>query len=285
MDPVVRYLQQAVAESSSDVYLIPDGDDYQLVKRQPGGLSRRDPLSGEEGRRWLNTLKFAAGMNLVEQRRVQIGRLTLADVAAQMRLSTVGDHLDRETMVIRLLYGIPALDSYSRPLVESLVQASEGGGMIALAGPTGAGKTTLLYQVARELARNKMVLTIEDPVEILAPAFVQLQVNPQAGMTYEALLKAALRHRPDVLVIGEIRDRATAQAGIEAALSGHVVLTTIHARSAQGVAMRLQALGIAAPYVQAALRVSGYLQLAVEPVIHAQLDLLPAVEKRGLFGA
>ncbi len=92
-------------------------------------------------------------------------------------------------------------------------------GMLTLAGPTGSGKTTLLYQLATRLAASKMVLSIEDPVEINQPQFLQLQVNPEAEMSYPQLLKAALRHRPDVLLIGEIRDRQTARAPVKLPLA------------------------------------------------------------------
>ncbi|WP_263849406.1 GspE family protein [Lacticaseibacillus saniviri] len=117
-------------------------------------------------------------------------------------------------------------------------------------------------------------MTIEDPVEIAESRFLQLQVNPEAQMTYAALLKAALRHRPDVVVIGEIRDRETAQMACEAAISGHIVLATVHARSVQDVPMRLISLGVDADLVHAALIATVAIELKYEPEITPQITIL-----------
>ncbi len=119
-----------------------------------------------------------------------------------------------------------------------------------------------------------MVLSIEDPVEINQPQFLQLQVNPEADMTYPQLLKAALRHRPDVLLIGEIRDRQTAQSACEAAISGHIVLATVHARSAADTPLRLSSFGLPDELVAAALTASAAISLQYRPMIHPVAEVV-----------
>ncbi|WP_461226441.1 ATPase, T2SS/T4P/T4SS family [Lacticaseibacillus suihuaensis] len=274
MEPLMAILKAAVAAWASDLYLLPKPVGYRVVVRTSTGLAGDRTVSQAQGRQWLNYLKYAAGMNVSEHRRVQLGAVTLDGLATPLRLSSVGDYAGRETLVIRFLHGVPALDEWSRPVVATLVALAARRGLIALSGPTGSGKTTLLYQVAAQLAATQMVMTIEDPVEIIQPAFVQLQVNPEADMTYAALLKAALRHRPDVLVIGEVRDFATAQQACEAAISGHLVLTTVHARTAALVPLRLQALGVVDALVQAAMTAAAAVTLVPRPVPHPVLDLV-----------
>nr|WP_274379968.1 ATPase, T2SS/T4P/T4SS family [Lacticaseibacillus baoqingensis] len=259
---------------ASDVYLLPQAATYGLFFRLPAGFVHQVAVPPEEATRWINYLKYQAGMNVAEHRRVQLGALRLAQLEVALRLSTVADAQGAETLVARLIYGIPELNAVSAKTVQQLADTLAQPGLLALSGPTGSGKTTLLYQVAKRLAPNKMVMTIEDPVEIVHPEFLQLQVNESAQMGYAALLKAALRHRPDILVIGEIRDGETARSACEAAISGHIVLATVHARSAELVPLRLTALGAGQALVQAALVASAQVRLMLEPQVHAQVHLI-----------
>lgn len=159
--------------------------------------------------------------------------------------------------------------------LQQLIAITTQPGLHILAGPMGSGKTTTIYGVAQKLAQqNKIVLTIEDPVEINNANFIQLQVNNTADMTYTNLIKSGLRHRPDVFVIGEIRDTQTAQATVHAALSGHTVLTTIHALAASEVTTRLLEMGVKQAYLQASLRSVTYQRLI--PNTKKQLHALQA---------
>ena len=117
-------------------------------------------------------------------------------------------------------------------------------GLIVTSGPTGSGKTTTMYNLAKMIGQNQMVMTIEDPVEIHEISFLQTQVNMTAEITYSKLLEAALRHRPDILIIGEIRNAITARLAIDAALSGHLVFATVHAKSTLQTISRLESLNI-----------------------------------------
>lgn len=281
MDELMDWLKQAQAKLASDVYFLPQAEDYAVYFRVAAQFQLQQRVASADAIRWINNLKFSAGMNVAEHRRVQLGALRLPEAKLELRLSSVGDVNNRESLVVRLLYGIPSLDAAAAQVVARLKAVIQRRGMLTLSGATGSGKTTLLYQLADQLAASKMVMTIEDPVEILHAAFLQLQVNPAAEMTYAALLKAALRHRPDVLLIGELRDQETAQVACEAALSGHIVLTTVHAREAALVPTRLIAMGVPRALVQAALTASAQVNLVWEPQVHADIELVVWQQAQG----
>ncbi|MCH4124378.1 MAG: Flp pilus assembly complex ATPase component TadA [Levilactobacillus sp.] len=257
-------LAAAVGQTASDIYILPQADSYQIRLRHATGLVAWQTLPADRGRQVISYFKFHANMTVSENRRPQVGAMTWpGPPPIELRFSTVGDFANRESLVIRLIYPYAlTTNAYLVPNQQAQLQAlASHRGLVLLAGPTGAGKTTTLYHVASQLNASAVVLTVEDPVEIKEPRFMQLQVNPAAGMTYEALIKVGLRHRPDVFIIGEIRDAATAQAAIRAALSGHLVLSTVHAQHAAGAISRLQDLGIATSQLRQVLTASCYQRL------------------------
>ncbi|MHA3065730.1 competence type IV pilus ATPase ComGA [Lacticaseibacillus saniviri] len=274
MDEIDAMLQLARDQHVSDIYLLPKAEQLEIQFRYPDQVKRHLVLPLEVGQRWINYLKYRAGMNVAEHRRVQLGAYFDSVSAVFMRLSSVADYQQHESLVIRLINGIPQPNQQTRVALTQVTQILEQRGLLTISGPTGSGKTTFLYQLAQQLQQSRMVMTIEDPVEIAESRFLQLQVNPEAQMTYAALLKAALRHRPDVVVIGEIRDRETAQMACEAAISGHIVLATVHARSVQDVPMRLISLGVDADLVHAALIATVAIELKYEPEITPQITIL-----------
>nr|WP_246147745.1 competence type IV pilus ATPase ComGA [Secundilactobacillus folii] len=241
-------LQAAIETGSSDLHIQPDGDHYQVSQHRAIGLVAVQQLSFEEGQQLIAHFKYRANMAITETRRPQLGAMTLSvdGQIVHLRLSSVGNFLNQESLVMRLL--LPLDVQQPKFLVpaqfQQLRQWSGLRGLILFAGPTGSGKTTTIYQLARELSASQSVLSIEDPVEIIAPDFLQLQVNPAAEMSYQALIKVALRHRPEVLIVGEIRDHETAKAAVDAALSGHLVLSSVHAQTARGTVNRLSQLAI-----------------------------------------
>jgi len=273
MEAVNQLLQLAKSRQVSDIYFMPRGDQFEISFRHAAGIEQIQLLSIQTGQRWLNYLKFQAGMNVAEHRRVQAGAYQDSALGLFLRLSSVGNYQGQESLVVRLITGIPPITTQAATLFAHLRRLLNRRGLLTLSGPTGSGKTTLLYQLAQTLVPDQMVMTIEDPVEIYAPAFLQLQVNPLADMTYATLVKAALRHRPDCLIIGEIRDQETAQIACEAAISGHIVLATVHARHPLDVPLRLTGLGVAPALVNAAITATAAVSLAVSPQIHAQVDL------------
>lgn len=240
-------LQQAFAKQAGDILLLPGGKDYIVKFFCQGTHQMITKLKKASAQQMIAYFKFQANMMLSEQRRPQLGALTvtLAGNEIFLRLSTVGDFLGRESLVIRLIYPLERatknfLDLKQWSRLENVCQKK---GLVLLAGPMGSGKTTTMYQLAKKLT-DQQVMCIEDPVEIKDDSFLQLEVNEPAQMSYEILLKAALRHHPDIFIIGEIRDPQTAHIALTAALSGHLVLSTVHAMSATGILTRLEDLGL-----------------------------------------
>lgn len=241
-------LNAAVASGSSDLYIQPVGNRYKVFEHHGDGLSLVRELTMSEGQQLIAHLKYRANMAITETRRPQLGALTLKlnDQTVHLRLSSVGNFINQESIVIRLLLPLEE-KRLAFLLPEQLKQLDEWSlrrGLIMFAGPTGSGKTSTIYHLAHKLSQSLSVLSVEDPTEIVAPDFLQLQVNPAADMSYQALIKVALRHRPEVLIIGEIRNHETAKAAVDAALSGHLVLSSIHAQTAKGTLLRLTQLGI-----------------------------------------
>lgn len=248
MDPKLEaLLVQLVHRRAADLYFFPGLNNYRLVANINGQRSNLQHISTAKAAKWIGHLKYRANMSVSEHRRPQAGaiRLAVKQFQVDLRLSTVGDYRDQESMVIRFIYPL-ADDDYSLLIPDQwdqLVSITRRRGLLLFAGPTGSGKTTTMYRLARQI-NSQVIMTIEDPVEIFEPSFLQLQVNELAGMGYQELLKVGLRHRPEIFIIGEIRDRHTAAMAVQAALSGHLVMATVHSRSASGVIARLQQLEI-----------------------------------------
>lgn len=243
-----QLLTGAIKAGSSDLYVLPQSTGYGIFEHNSVGFQPIQTLTTQKGQQLIAHFKYRANMAITETRRPQLGSLMLLleDVPIHLRLSTVGNFRQAESLVIRLIY--PLTQQRTHFLLPSQFDTLAGWchlrGLILFAGPTGSGKTTTIYQLAKTLSNQQSVLTIEDPVEISEPSFLQLQVNEEASMGYNDLIKVALRHRPDVLILGEIRDAKTAKAAIDAALSGHLVLSTVHALNVYGVVDRLRQLGV-----------------------------------------
>jgi competence protein ComGA len=205
-------------------------------------------LSKEYGEKLIFHFKFIGQMDVGEKRKAQVGAVSYSvdDQERRLRLSTVGDFRQRESLVIRFLHFFG--DSQEKYLLPNQLTKIRVGvkksGLHLFCGPVGSGKTTLMYKLAKESRRNSQVICIEDPVEIEEHSFLQLQTNTKIDLTYDVLIKACLRHRPDILIIGEIRDSLTAKAAIRASLTGHTVFATIHSRGLTGATERLIELGV-----------------------------------------
>ncbi|AQP53690.1 hypothetical protein CBF34_10830 [Vagococcus penaei] len=249
-------LRNGMAQHVSDVYILPFGTTYyQLSFRRHDQITDQRRLTFEEGERLILYFKYLGGMDVSEKRKVQVGsgviRLSQRKVC-RIRLSTVANFMNLETLVIRLLYDASETDNISHVLPEqweTLKSMTRETGLYLFSGPTGAGKSTTMYLLAKYLQQThgKQVITIEDPVEITDTSFLQCQINEAIQLTYDELIKVCLRHRPDLLIVGEIRDQLTATMAIRAALTGHLVFSSIHARSKQSVRQRLLDLGVAEP--------------------------------------
>lgn len=241
-------IKSAKDMNTSDIFITGKQDFYEVNFRTSKGLIRREKLNLQFGLEVINYFKFIAQMDVSEHRRPQVGSYILKNNKQSqvvfLRFSVLGEFSGKESLVIRLINSIQNNRYFFIEQVDLLTAAAIKRGLILTSGPTGSGKTSTMYYLAKKLAHQKVVMTIEDPVEVFEPEFLQTQINLEAGIDYESLLKAALRQRPDILIIGEIRDKVTARLAVDAALSGHLVLATVHARSTLQTIARLKGLGI-----------------------------------------
>jgi len=201
-------------------------------------------------------------MNIAERRLPQDGRIKLAVRGNEVdfRVSTIPS-LHGETVVLRVLDRSAVVFDYAKlglatPLVRELTRVLElPNGIVLVTGPTGSGKTTTLYTGLTGLnAVSRKIVTVEDPIEFQLPGINQSQVKPQIGLTFAHLLRSILRQDPDVIMVGEIRDLETAQVAVQAALTGHLVLSTVHTNSAVATIARLRDMGLEDYLMTAVLR-------------------------------
>lgn len=239
-------------------------------------LTTVDQLTAEEGTKLITYLKYRANMAVSEHRRPQVGAVTwqVNKQTINLRFSSVGDFKGNESLVVRFIYPLAHLKSHQLITHQwsQLEQIISHRGLVLFSGPMGSGKTTTMYQLAKNFCHSQIVMTIEDPVEIQEPNFIQLQVNDRAQMNYEQLLKVGLRHRPDVFIIGEIRDAMTANMAVKAALSGHLVMATIHAQNTFGVINRMLQLDVDASYLAQVIQGICYQRLL--PTTNSQFAVL-----------
>ena len=254
--PVVRYvdalLERAITSRASDVHLEPTESDLRVRLRIDGVLHEIEPIPLGASAATISRLKIMSGLDITERRVPQGGRITkqLGARRVDLRSATLPT-VWGEKVVLRVLdTGAVTLDLRALGFTETTYARFSAGfrkphGMILVTGPTGSGKSTTLYATLTEIARSEVnVITVEDPVEYRIAGVNQVQVNPKAGLTFAAVLPAILRSDPDVVLIGEIRDAATAQLAIEAALTGHLVLATLHTNDAASAVPRLVDMGI-----------------------------------------
>ena len=254
--PIIRLinaiLSQAVREGASDIHLEPFEDRVSVRFRIDGVLTEVLSPKPELAPVLVSRLKVMARLDIAEKRLPQDGRITvrLAGHAVDIRVSTIPSAFG-ERIVLRLLdqaAGQLKLEQLAMPknvhdgLSRALLKPH---GIILVTGPTGSGKTTTLYAGLSHInSRSRNILTIEDPVEYLLPGIGQTQVNPKVEMTFARGLRAILRQDPDVVMVGEIRDGETAEIAIQASLTGHLVLSTLHTNTAIGAVMRLKDMGV-----------------------------------------
>ena len=262
-EAVNSLIEDAINKHSSDIFFLMRGVNLVVRFRTIMGIENQAEYSIREGKEMINFLKFAAQMDIAEHRRPQVGAFEY-DFKGQiyyLRLSSIGDFNDHESLVIRIIYQISTGKYFFDEQIENLKTLAQRRGLIVTSGPTGSGKTTTMYNLAKMIGQNQMVMTIEDPVEIHEISFLQTQVNMTAEITYSRLLEAALRHRPDILIIGEIRNAITARLAVDAALSGHLVFATVHAKSTLQTISRLESLNINAADLYNCLTAVSYQRL------------------------
>jgi len=254
--PIVKFVNlliaQAVADRASDIHVEPTETDLRIRFRVDGVLHEvmHSPRSIQGG--VISRLKVMADINIAERRIPQDGRISLsvAGKGVDLRVATLPT-VYGEKVVMRILdkaqarLSLPDLGFHPAVLPRFEACFRKPYGTILVTGPTGSGKSTTLYATLNVLnSTDKNVITVEDPVEYRLPGVNQVQVNPKAGLTFASALRSILRSDPDIVLVGEIRDRETATIAIEASLTGHLVLSTLHTNDAASTPMRLVEMGV-----------------------------------------
>ena len=261
--PIVRYvdlvLYQAIKEKASDIHFEPFEHEFKIRYRVDGSLYEMTPPPVHLALPIISRVKVMANMNIAERRVPQDGRIVkqVGEQSVDMRVSSLPTQYG-ESVVLRVLdrnsvnlnlknLGLP---EHVHEYIQDTVRMPNG--IFIVTGPTGAGKTTTLYAALREINEiDTKLLTAEDPVEYDVDGIIQVPVNEGIGMTFERVLRAFLRQDPDKILVGEMRDLETAKIAIQASLTGHLVLSTLHTNDAAGAVTRLVDMG-AEPFLVAA---------------------------------
>ncbi|MBT4835722.1 MAG: type II/IV secretion system protein, partial [Methylococcales bacterium] len=264
--PVIRFLEtlfeRAVQLNASDIHIEPDEKVLRIRQRVDGVLQEQIMKEVRIAQAVVLKLKLMASLNISEKRVPQDGRFNLKvkNKSIDIRISTL-PMMTGESVVMRLLDqsgGMRTLDEIG--MQDSLLKRfrrhiHQPNGLVLVTGPTGSGKTTTLYSALNELNTPSVkIITAEDPVEYRLPRINQVQVHNKVGLTFPAILRSALRQDPDVVLIGEMRDQETAEIGLRASMTGHLVLSTLHTNNAISTANRLLDMGAEGYLVAASLK-------------------------------
>lgn len=293
-DAVHQAIKHAVAEKASDLMLLAHEDYYAINIRQLGVIRPLSIVSSELGKRFGQHIKAQAGMDVAEHRHPHDGRWLYDELieegsaqddgndhAVDLRISSVPT-LHGEDMVIRLLsrltglFNLDDIGLSKKELGAVKLMLDSPGGLILCCGPTGSGKTASLYAALDYLNDGtKKINTIEDPIEFAIDGLRQSQINNTIGIHFAELLRGVLRQSPDIIMIGEIRDKETATTAVHAANSGHIVLSTIHAPVAAAAVESMRSLGVNNHFLATALRgvISQRLVRTLDPERRVEFDI------------
>lgn len=249
---LTNLIRLAVLNNASDVHIEPDQDKVRVRFRIDGVLreveshpmSILDPLASR--------IKVLADLNLAERRRPQDGRFQITadgkqlDIRVSIFPTVFGENMSLRILnKTNILLGLPSLGFAAEMLQRYTEMIHQPYGILFVTGPNGSGKTTTLYSTLNTInTPDKDIVTLEDPVEYQLPLVRQTQVDPDVGLTFAAGLRSLLRQDPDVILVGEVRDAETASIAVRSALTGHLVLTTLHTNDSVGAVMRLQDMGV-----------------------------------------
>jgi type IV pilus assembly protein PilB len=263
--PIVRLVNKilinGIRKGASDIHVLPQAKKVLLLYRVDGDLNQEMELEKWVQRRMISRIKILSGMNIAEHRVTQDGRMMVRHEGGivEFRVSCIPNAFG-ESLVLRVLNkdmatNIEALGLSEKDRQSLALMVRKPFGLILATGPTGSGKSTTLFALLQSIISLPLqIITIEDPVESEIKGANQIQVNTKVGLTFANILRNVLRHDPDVIMVGEMRDEETASIGIEAALTGHLMLSTLHTNSAVDTIIRLQDLGIPKYLLAPALR-------------------------------
>ena len=264
--PMVRLIdlliEKAIVDRATDIHVSPDEKATRINLRVDGIMRPSFVLPRQIHSQIITRLKVMSGINIAEQRVPQDGKINYQYAGRYIDIRTSTSPTDNgENVVMRLLdkanivMGMDRLGLDQSNHVQIIELAKKPHGIVLSAGPTGSGKTTTLYSILQELdALEKNILTIEDPVEYRLPYIKQTQVNEKAGLDFAKAIRHFLRQDPDVILVGEIRDLETAKIAFQAAMTGHLVLSTIHTNDAASCIARLMDLGVESYLIPSSLR-------------------------------
>ncbi|MCO4761146.1 MAG: type II/IV secretion system protein [Myxococcales bacterium] len=285
-------LKYALDQRASDLHIEPKREVSHVRLRIDGVLHKVQELPRVVHKAVVSRIKTLARLDIAEKRRPQDGRIKLAhnDVEVELRISTMPTAFG-EKAVIRffdpqvLFQDIDQLGLFAGELEQFRSFIRRPNGLILVTGPTGSGKTTTLYSALRAIASPTVnVCTIEDPIEMVVEQFNQTAVNPRLGLTFDSLLRTLLRQDPDVIMVGEVRDTETARNAIQAALTGHLVLATVHTNDAPSTIGRMLDLG-AEPFMLATTLVGVVAQRLLRKVcLHCREEAQLSVEQAAALG-
>lgn len=263
--PVIRMvdtlLAHAIMRAASDIHFEPMAQKLRIRLRIDGVLYDHEPVDLQIMQQILARLKVLANINIAEKRIPQDGKFRILSDGNEidLRVSTFPT-LYGEKIVVRILDRADHTMSLDKlgfdPVMNATIKdiITKASGFFLVSGPTGSGKTTTLYAALSALnSPEKNIITLEDPVEYFVPGITQGQIHPDAGFTFEKGIRSLLRQDPDIVMVGEIRDKQTARIAIEAALTGHLVFSTVHTNDAPSVVMRLMDMGIEPFLINAAI--------------------------------
>ena len=253
---------RAISMGASDVHFNTSTDGVKVAMRVDGVLRTPEVLAGDSGRKVMAAIKMAAGMDVAKRHETQDGacRLLAGDAWHDLRIARAWS-VEGEALVVRLLRsggeatGLVDFGMSTEMARQAAELTGETSGIIVLAGPTGSGKTTTIYALLKLIeGTGRNILTIEDPVEHRLENATQISLNAKLGATFANALRASMRHDPDVILVGEIRDAETMDVAFQAALTGHLVFTSLHATGLMAVIGRLHELGLSAYMIKTGLQ-------------------------------
>ncbi|MDH9159976.1 competence type IV pilus ATPase ComGA [Staphylococcus succinus] len=240
-------INKAIDREATDVHFIPSEQEVYIKFRIQDNLILQDTIQLELYKKLLTYMKYQAGLDVSNHNTAQSGRyIYKMKQLFYLRISTLPLSLGNESCVIRIIPQYFQKQSHGSSIKSLYSLMNKKQGLILFSGPTGSGKSTLMYHMVM-YAKEQLdlnIITVEDPVEQLIKGVTQVSINEKAGINYETSFKAILRCDPDVILIGEIRDASIAKYVIQASLSGHLVLSTIHANDCKGALLRLREMNI-----------------------------------------
>lgn len=264
--PIKNILNSMIIEclenKGSDIHLQRWDNFYELRFRINGTMKTQSKINAEIGDALMQRVKVLSKLDLAEKRKCQDGRFDFlkGDYEAELRVSVIPCFYG-ESLVLRILDRKKNLENFSslgftgeqEKMLDEIVKSTSG--LVLICGPTGSGKTTSMSSILGEIQKqNKKIISLEDPVEYIIPNVTQVQINKNLGLDFPTLLRSVIRQDPDIVAIGEIRDSATAKIAVQTALTGHLVLATLHTDSARDSFFRLTDMGVPAYLLSSVLK-------------------------------